>query len=406
MVQIVYTLLLLLMLFALYRCGKALKTDMRLLSSSGLIAILVYTLNEGLRFGRGIDYNLYGMAYEKLESADDATWDFGFQSVARIMLALDIPWQGFVIIMSMIFIIATIFFLREYKDVLPYALPLFVFFSLDGTENLVRWYLGFSFVLIGLFYLLKDDCKQNIKFWAFSVLACTFHLGLLPLPLIFYLLYLLRRPILSPIWILLLYFSIAFLFRTDFMLQFVGVVNVLSEVGGGASERMAGYSDRAEYWLTGGFAGTEGHSPFPGIQEMIFLCLLVWVGYKVVANIGKKGIFAYNMFVIGLLINPLARQIELVLRYDQTFMIFRAIVLAYIIEYVVVKNTIKLAHMTWLFLVAIILNIGRVMLFVPFYTNPEHYLYIWDSNGRTYESMYDMWIEDMFNSNSKKRSID
>ena len=39
----------------------------------------------------------------------------------------------------------------------------------------------------------------------------------------------------------------------------------------------------------------------------------------------------------------------------------------------------------------------------PFYDNPEHYLYVWDAEGRTYESMCDMWIDDTKASDSKKK---
>ena len=41
------------MLFVLYQCGKSLRKDYRIFSAAGVVSMLVYTLNEGLRFGRG-----------------------------------------------------------------------------------------------------------------------------------------------------------------------------------------------------------------------------------------------------------------------------------------------------------------------------------------------------------------
>lgn len=403
MTTTIYTLLLLFTLFILYKSGKVLQDGGKVLSSAGLSAVLVYTFNEGLRFGRGIDYNLYGIEYEKLSSTGYSDWDISFQYIARALIAMDVPWQGFVMLMSFIFIVATILLLRNFSEVLLYALPLFVLFTRNETQNMVRWYLGFSFVLIGLSYLLKEESRYNFKFWGFSIFACTFHLALLPLPIVFYLLHLRKLPLLSPLWVLLLYFSIAFFFQTDFMKRFVDIVNLLSMSLGSASERLANYGNRAEYWLTGGFAGTSEHSALPNMHELIFLSCLVIVGYKAVINKGGNYVFAYNMFVVGLLAYPLALQIELVQRFDQPFLFFRAIVLACIIECVFVKRTVPVNQLAWLFSVLIVLNMGRKIIITPFNGNPDKYLYVWDSHGKTYQSMYNMWISDMYNADAKKK---
>ena len=189
MILVIYNVFLVLMLFILYSTGKQIAKSGTILSPAGIIAISVYTLNEGLRYGRGIDYNLYGMDYEELEAGKESNWDIGFQYIARFLIANDIPWQGYVILMSFVFILATLFLLRVYKEILPYALPLFVLFSLRETENMVRWYMGFSFIMIGLSILLIGGKKANLKFWIFTAIACTFHIALLPLPVAFYLLY-------------------------------------------------------------------------------------------------------------------------------------------------------------------------------------------------------------------------
>lgn len=403
MIPFVYDTLLVIMLVILFLSGKSLSESGRIASFAGYASLFAYTMNEGLRFGRGIDYNLYGMSYEQLEATGYSDWDISFQYIARFLIGMDIPWQGYVILMSFVFILATLMLLKEYKEVLPYALPLFVLFSFGSVENMVRWYFGFSFVLIGLSYLFKEDKKFNLKFWCFSGFACTFHLALLPLPFAFYILYNVKKPILSPIWVLLLYFVIAFFFQTDFMMRFVNLVNLLSMSMGGVSDRLAHYGNRAEYWLTGGFAGVSPRSAFPNMHVLAFLCCIVILGYKAVKNAGRKYIFAYNMFVVGLLAYPLALQIELIGRFDQPFMFFRAIVLACIIDYIFVRKTIQVNQMAWIFSLIIVLNMGRKIIVTPFNGNPDKYLYVWDSHGKTYQSMYDMWISDMYNADAKKK---
>ena len=175
---------------------------------------------------------------------------------------------------------------------------------------------------------------------------------------------------------------------------------------GGVSERFEGYSDNADYWLTSGFAKSGESSAFPNKHELLFLLCVVWLGYKAIKDADRKYIFAYNLFILGLLANPLARQIELVVRFDQPFMFFRAIVLACIIKHVFVNKTIMVNQMAWLFSLLIIINMGRKIIIAPFYDNSEKYLYVWDSHGKTYKSMYDMWIYDMYWADSGKKEGD
>ena len=395
------------MLFVLYRAGQELQCNYKVLSGAGASVILVYTLNEGLRFGRGIDYNLYGQGYEELEATGMSNWDWCFQLIARTLISIGIPWQGYVMLMSFIFIIATLNLLKAYKEIVSLALPIFVFFSLPYIENMVRWYMGFSFVMIAISCALTEN-KCGIKYWGFCVIALTFHIALLPFPFVFYtFLRHLKSPILSPGWVILFYFFIAFFFQTDYMMQFADLAKLLTlsmgDIGGDSLERFSQYSDRADYWLTGGFADTNPRSPFPGMQELAFLCILVILGHKATCQEGKIGIFTYNMFIIGFLLNPIARQIELISRYDQPFFFFRAIVLAYVIQKIFINRSILINQLFWMISLFIILNMGRKMMMGPFEDNPKKYQYVWDRGNQTYQSMYDVWIYDMYNADARKK---
>lgn len=395
----VYTFLLIVMILVLYKAGISIRKTGKILSPAGFAAIIVYTLNEGLRFGRGIDYNLYGMAYEELESGGDNTWDFTFKLIANTLIEFGIPWQGYVLLLSFAFIVATIIFLKEYKNILPFALPLFILFTIPETENMVRWYLGFSFIMIGLAFLLGMGKNRNVKFLLFSIFACTIHLALAPLPIVFYCVTRWKYPILKPVPALIAFFAIAFLFRVPFMVQFIELVNMLSMV----SAHFEGYGNNAEYWLTGGFAGSGERSALSNIQELVFLCCLVILGYKVIRKGEWKNIYAYNLFIIGLLIYPIANQIELVYRFDQPFLFFKAIVLACIIEYAYRKKAVVINKTVLLVSLLVFVNIGRRILIAPFVMDANYYLYIWNRGGKSYQSMYDMRISDMYKAERGKK---
>lgn len=399
----VYTFLLLIMLFALYKAGVSIQEKGTIFSVTVIIAILLYTFNEGLRFGRGIDYNLYALDYNSLSRYSIVLeWDLGFNLFTRILIVLGFPWQGCVLIISFIFIISAVLFLKSYREVLPYALPLFIFFSLKETENMVRWYLGYSFILIALSFLFKEGKKMKIMFWGMSILACSIHMGLFPIPIIFYVVYILRRPLLSPFWVFILYLLIGFLFQTTYMLEFEDQANILFSYFGNVNDRFSNYSNNTELWLTSTYSGLK-KSPFPTIQEIVFLFCIVYLGYYVTKNKSRKLIYAYNLFVIGLLFNPVGKQIELAWRYDQVLMFFRGIVVAYIIKYIFLRNIYKVNLVIVVLSIIVCLNMGRKMLVTPFYDYPNHYLYVWDQHGRTYSQMVDMWRRDSMKSVYKNK---
>ena len=108
-----------------------------------VIAILLYTIIEGLRFGRGIDYNLYYDVYDQIENSSlETNHEVLFISLCKLLIFLGIPYQGFILLCSFILITCGISFLKKHSEVLLYSLPLFFLVSLLA-ENLIRWFLGF-----------------------------------------------------------------------------------------------------------------------------------------------------------------------------------------------------------------------------------------------------------------------
>ena len=87
-------------------------------------------------------------------------------------------------------------------------------------------------------------------------------------------------------------------------------------------------------------------------------------------------------------------------------MFFRAVVWGYVIVYIYEKRLIIVQKLVMIFAILFFLNIGRRTFMAPFKVNSEKFLYIWDSQGRTYQSMYDMWIFDMYNADSHNKKND
>ena len=388
----IYIFLFILMLFSLYHSGKLMSIKRVGLYKAAALGIIVFTLNEGLRFGRGIDYNYYAIAFKQNLINHNSTWDPIFLFIANLLGYLGISWQGYVILMSFTLILSCAIFLNNFRDISKWAFPLFAIFALPA-ENLMRWFFGFSFILIGTSYLLKrNDIKRIYIFLLFSSIAFFIHFALLPIAVIFYILTYIRRPIIKPLPAIILFFTIGIAFKTSFMEQFVDLMQLFS-----ISERAESYQYQAEYWLTGGFAGVE-KSPFPKYYELLLFIINVYWGYKLTKIHEHKYTFVYNIFLIGFITFPICHQIELLTRYNNLFCIFQFIILAYIIQFLIndikrVKNqTRKIAVF---FSVLVILNFVRVQIFTPLADTPNHFLYIWDKNGRDYLDPYIYWIKDM-----------
>lgn len=392
MTTYIYIFLFILMLLSLYYSGKLMSIKRMGIYKAAALGIIIFTLNEGLRFGRGIDYNYYAIAFKQNLINHNSTWDPIFLFIANLLGYLGIPWQGYVILMSFTLILACTIFLKNFRDVTKWAFPLFAIFALPA-ENLMRWFFGFSFILIGTSYLLKkNDIKQTYIFILFSLIAFFIHFALIPVAVIFYILTYIRKPIIKPLPAIILFFIIGIAFKTSFMEQFVDLMQLFS-----MSERAESYQYQAEYWLTGGFAGVE-KSPFPNYYELLLFIINVYWGYKLVKIHEHKYTFVYNIFLIGFITFPICHQIELLTRFNNLFCIFQFIILAYIIQFLindikrVTNQTKKIAIF---FSILVVLNFIRVQIFTPIADTPNHFLYIWDKDGREYLDPYIYWIKDM-----------
>lgn len=390
MTAFVYVCLYVIMLFLLFISGRNISKRKNNVIKASLLGIIAFSLNEGLRFGRGLDYNYYAREYEYVVNTHKSTWDICFAEIAKFLGSMDIPWQGYVFLMSLVLIVSGVLFVNNFKDVSKWALPLFAVFTMPA-ENLMRWFFGWSIILIGLSFILdKRDRKSVFIFIALSVIACLIHFGLFPIIIVYFALFFINKPLLKPYWSIAIFLAIALIFNTSFMERFIDIMNLIS-----INERTDYYVRNTEYWLTGGYAGNT-KSAFPKYYEFLLFLVNIWFGYKLTKYLNSKFIYLYNLFLLGFITYPICRQIELLFRYNNLFTLFQFVILAYIVQEIVRKRIFIFQNKYMLILsFLIILNYFRVLLFTPFYDTPDHFLYIWDSNGRDYLDPYIYWIKDM-----------
>ena len=335
-----------------------------------MVPILLISLNEGLRFGRGTDYNVYYFNYQDIiHGYDVRSNEFLFTKLCELNDFLNLPYQGLVYFMSLILIVSGTLYLRNHKNIIPFALPLFMIFTIDA-ENLMRWFTAFSFLLIGVSYLEQDNVK---RFVLFSVCAFLFHSGIIVIIPAYLLLYYIRRPLLRPLYSCIIYIAIYFFFKTSFMLEFVQYMNIFSGM-----TQFSGYVDNADEWLTG-TANFEAQKL--NIGTVIMDLIVINLGYKIL-DYKPKLIYVYNMCLIGTILSPALNQIEILYRICLLFKVFQFIIIAYSVCFFISNRCRPMIYsvLTWF----VILNLIRVhilnILMEPYTSNS--YLYVWDKMGR------------------------
>ena len=367
----------------------------QIFSKAGMWAIFIYTFNEGLRFGRGIDYNAYWKVFDRIAAGETndslyVNMDIGFYNFCKFLSSIGGTWQECVLIMSFLFIVSSLLFLKLYRDTIQYALPLWVLFSYSQTENVMRWFLGFSLILIGLSLIMqKNGKKYYLSYLLLSAIGCTVHFGLIPVALLLLLMTFKETLLIKPMY---LYIGLAIsivLAQVGSLLGYIELFNMFASM----SDRFSNYAEDAEYWVLKASSVGSLYT-FTGIVDFICSLFVVAVGYKACGNAGKHYVFAYNIFIIAFLFRPITTQMELLNRYDTLLYIFRAIVYARILQDMYIKRKQK-QRVLWGPVMACVMffNIAQPLL-VPFRNDSRKYLYVWNKGNLTADKMYDIYIKD------------
>ena len=337
--------------------------------------IIAFTLNEGLRFGRGVDYNGYYFKYISIlafETGDRIISDPVFVALCHLNNFIGLPYQGLVFMFSLILAISGVSLLRDDKNVLLYAFPLFFLHSMPA-ENLMRWYLAFSFLLIAVYYYNKKKLKVAL---IFAVIAIGSHLAIILIAILLFLIKQIKKPLFNLYISIGIYLLLWLLFSTDTMLGLVSYVNKI----GFLSDYYSGYIRNADVWLTGTGQGDEAQNF--GIGLALPDILTIFLAYKIMQRHPNVTYFA-NIYIVGALLAAALMRIELGYRITVVLKLFQCIILAYAFKdflFTHKRSEIMMKMVSWI----IVLNIIRVY-FIFIFTDMaiDEVLYIWDSNYKS-----------------------
>ena len=356
-----------------YKCGARMDASKNTIVywRLSIIPIIVYSLVEGLRFGRRIDWNLYCERYLDIANSSQYLSEPLFYYTSLFFRNIGIPYPFYIVLLSFLFISSAILLLSNFKGELKWSMPLLLYFTLL-SENYIRWYFAFSFLLIGIHCYLNHGNKKALLF---SILAILTHNGISVIVL-----FLLLKPFLSHTKIhyvislpLVIFFTlwggIALLSNLQ---EFTYMISFISNQEIGISR----YYDEMQNIVNGdyGSVGVITKSFFAKIRNLVMYAAFVYFGHKK-CN-GSNEIFVYNLFCIGAILFPLFSQVEILDRYSDFLCFFACIVGA--------KSLILLEDDFWgiylLVLSCVFLNIFWWL----YRGDPNMMLFIWDAHGRDY----------------------
>lgn len=134
------------------------------------IGIIVYSLVEGLRWNRGIDYPHYyqditGKLFTDYSETVYVWWTELFKFTG-------LPFWVAFIFYSFLFIHGFYFLLKKFKKQAVWALPLFFIITVGSSENLIRQFLAVSMFEYALYFFLE---KKYGKSAIFALLTVQIH---------------------------------------------------------------------------------------------------------------------------------------------------------------------------------------------------------------------------------------
>lgn len=398
-VTLVYFILHIITYYVLYRSGKKIvycKTNKQYWKAA-LSGIIAFSLNEGLRWGRGLDYNLYFTTFNNAIVGDDYHEPL-FTLYCKTCNLLGLDYKGFILSGMLLLIISVYTLIKNHRDLAPLVLPLFCIFMDTYYTNLIRWFLGVPFVIFGLAVFLQNIEKNTKKAYVYlivgGVLASGFHTFLIIIPLIYLLLFywtsVANNSIMRPTTTTAVFLLLTFLFENEMMQSFANQANVVLELMGDSYSR---YSDNLSFWLEGGAA--SGSSSVLGITIYAYLIPLIYLGYKYAVETDSIFFkFAYNLFIVSIILMPIAVRIELITRIWSLFYFYITIVASAVFQSYLSHKKIKGNLVYYTAMLAVIgLCYSQI---ATRYKLPDYQkYYVWDSNGEDTQDIQTTYYRDM-----------
>lgn len=342
-----------------------------------IIPIIVFSLIEGMRYGRGVDYivYLYKYVYALNPFFEDEPLFMFFNGVLK---QLGLPYWGAFIAYSALWIIGVFCFCKQFRYMAYLCIPFALIASIPSMENLVRQFVSLSFVLMSLSCLLDRKYIQSVL-WA--IVSFGFHLSSVVVVWIIYMVYILKRNKCFNLYrVLLLYIFFFFFFELRYIDSFINTVLSAMSLG---DLRFAGYLEQADRWFTSSAVSEAYERSIVGkLALFLFDSILFIMGNRSICkeeNLVLRGklIVIYNLFIIGAIGMQAVMGLEIVRRFFRPLYMMWFVVAGHTLYQYPLRTKIRLNRIFFMIVflwgyIILVLLCKSILLF------PSQ-MFIWDS---------------------------
>jgi hypothetical protein len=288
------------------------------------IFILIFGVVEGLRFGRLVDWNVYYIRFLDIGKGTVAHYEPLFTMICKFFYGFGLPYWSFVFLQCVFLAFSCCLVIKNYKNISLWAMPLLVTL-LYMNENFIRWYLACSFLLVAFYYLQKE---QRMKMLLCLVAAVCSHSGTIVLTPLFFLDRIINRKIANEKIFAVLFLLFTFVVHIRQMQFLVQMANFFIKIGLGNLGQMGGYLGSAQHLINGQGAadlGYFGRSFSNQLRMCISFLPIILLAPKYVKEY-RLGLFFYNLFCLGAVLDPVFSMVEILGRISGFFTLFYFVV--------------------------------------------------------------------------------
>lgn len=305
-----------------------------------IIVVIVYALIEGLRWGRGADFFNYFQEISGFSERTDSELIYGL--IIGFWKGLALPFWTFFVFCSGFFIASFLSLLRHFPKTAIWTLPIFFVLTLDGSENLVRQYLGLSFFMLGYSAYLDNQRTKAYILMGITPLIHQSGIFIIGIFILFSKLKFNKEEKNNTLLYLIGFYLLIILFWNISRLSiFSDLIKILPVSG-----RFAVYANNSDRWFTdeGSLAlinnGRIGNPYHIFLKKWFGICL-IYYGYKA-CKINKNIQVIFCMAYVSMLLYVVGEDIEMYRRLDHWIIFSISLLVGFILKYVPIKPKIKL----------------------------------------------------------------
>ncbi len=279
-----------------------------------LIPILTYSLIEGCRYGRGVDYFSYAYRFEHINPLDEP--QIIFLGLMNFLDFIGFDSVGAFITYSFLFILGTFFFIKNtYKYDEAQWIYFFALLAMTlRAESMIRQFVAQPFIFASIPFIFR---RKWLPAALLILVAINIHTGvIIQVPLIICSYFLIKKTLNWKLWVIML-FIVYYVLPTGILVPvFTNILSALHLDGLIASEHVMHYIENSDRWLgEGSILEAAEQSIFTMTLQFLFEVSVIYSSYKLLMKYpNQKVLFAYNITVVGFILCRLFHGYEIFTR--------------------------------------------------------------------------------------------